>query len=266
MGALGPKLVLSNASELFYLLVLCLLISLKGIMDHPLDLGSVAREFGLDASRLAFNEHQILVSLKYSLFFKPSDLFLTDDEVELEKKERAGTIPRRNHRRGSIIDILPLEGLLCLSYSSQKPRLPSALIEWKHLSVPQYNYNKQMQIQRQLEPTNDISEDSFESESETEFESESETEDDSSISDTLTDSNESDTQSHLTSNTVSTESEISTDSTPEIHQTLPSPSTDVSSEVAITNIDTVKNRRLLSFLLTSGSAPFHLFSLSLAWY
>lgn len=134
MGALGQKLVLSNASELFYLLVLCLLISMKGLLDHPYTNSSVAREFGLDASRLAFNEHQILVSLQYSLFFTADDLYASPEEMALSAAEVTDNIRRRH--RGSLTDIFPEEGFLCLSYSKQKPKRPSILIAWREQQKP----------------------------------------------------------------------------------------------------------------------------------
>ena len=115
---------------------------MKGVLDVPVDTKSVAREFKLDCDRLYFNEHQVLVSLGFSLYFKESDLVLPDDEAadiafQDEQCRKAG-VPFQNRRRGSLTDIFPLEGLLSLTYSSEKPQLPSVTKAYLQQVKPQH--------------------------------------------------------------------------------------------------------------------------------
>jgi hypothetical protein len=90
---LGHILKIKQNSEVFYLLVLCIFISCKSLMDVPVNSGMIAERLKLDTSRIYYNELQIFIALNFSVFY---DLVDIDDKLE---------------------KIFPLEGLLLLSYS-----------------------------------------------------------------------------------------------------------------------------------------------------
>ncbi|KAK2956269.1 hypothetical protein BLNAU_8833 [Blattamonas nauphoetae] len=92
----GSILNLQKDSELFYLLILCIFIALKGLLDAPIDSAGIARSLNLEPSRIFHNEVQIITALEFSLFFDVDTLF-------------------------PLSAIFPIEGLRCLTYSVQQP-------------------------------------------------------------------------------------------------------------------------------------------------
>ncbi|KAK2959083.1 hypothetical protein BLNAU_5878 [Blattamonas nauphoetae] len=96
LSVVGSILEIKKDSELFYLLILCILIALKGLLDVPVDSGSIARSLKLEPSRIFHNEVQILAALDFSLYFAQTDV-------------------------NELSTIFPLEGFLCFTYSSQLP-------------------------------------------------------------------------------------------------------------------------------------------------
>lgn len=97
-------LQLKRDSELFYLLILCIIISFKCILDVPIDNSRIAKSLNLDASRLRSNEGQILTALGFNVFFGNKDIseldvvfpvealsllsYSADIDTERVKKER----------------------------------------------------------------------------------------------------------------------------------------------------------------------------------
>lgn len=77
-------LQLKRDSELFYLLILCIIISFKCILDVPIDNGRIAKSLNLDASRLRSNEGQILTALNFNVFFGNKDISELDAVFPVE--------------------------------------------------------------------------------------------------------------------------------------------------------------------------------------
>lgn len=83
-----------SLSNLFYLLILCILLAFKSMFDIPVNIRSVAQALNLNLSTITNNEVQILNALKYNLFYNYGDL------------EGLG-------------NVFPLEGLMYLSFASR---------------------------------------------------------------------------------------------------------------------------------------------------
>ncbi|KAK2957009.1 hypothetical protein BLNAU_8084 [Blattamonas nauphoetae] len=74
LKAASKILHVTKDSELFYLLILCLVIALKGLTDAPLDTGSVLSSLHLEPKHAFHNEIQIMSALNFSLFFKTEEI------------------------------------------------------------------------------------------------------------------------------------------------------------------------------------------------
>ncbi|KAA6397493.1 MAG: hypothetical protein EZS28_006973, partial [Streblomastix strix] len=89
-------LSIQKDSELFYLMILCIVIAYKGLLDSPINTKDIAVQLKLEPARLFHNEIQILNALDYNLFFCKADV-------------------------ADLGSIFPIEGLMSLSFSSEKP-------------------------------------------------------------------------------------------------------------------------------------------------
>lgn len=129
MGVAGSSLNITKDSELFYLFVLCIIVSLKGLLDAPISTGSIARMLNLEPERIFHNERQILEALHYDLCFSEADLrpdlasSLSNSRGLITSSSPSSIIPSQPcrttyiHRRGSLTDVFPLEGLMHLAYA-----------------------------------------------------------------------------------------------------------------------------------------------------
>jgi hypothetical protein len=98
MRAASQVLNITRDSELFYLFILCIIISFKALLDMPIDsgivrvysmyvfvLGAIARSLNLDSSRIFHNEMQIMLAIDFTLFFTKDDVMCLDSVFSVDK-------------------------------------------------------------------------------------------------------------------------------------------------------------------------------------
>jgi hypothetical protein len=115
-------LKVSRDSELFYLFILCVIISFKALLDIPIDSGAIASSLSLDSSKIYNNELQIMVSLNWTIFFQMDDVMVLDS-------------------------VFPVEGLMLLSYASQNQlnsEIPSVILAYERKMKIQYSVTKNL--------------------------------------------------------------------------------------------------------------------------
>ncbi|KAH7824335.1 putative male-specific lethal 3 [Monocercomonoides exilis] len=121
-------LKVKQESELYYLILLSVVIACKALLDIPINSGQIARFFQCDPSNVFRNEVQIMKSLGWSIFYGRGDL--EDDEKALAL-EANGIVSSSTGEEAekllfhplSLSTIVPVDVYLCLTCSKEKPFL-----------------------------------------------------------------------------------------------------------------------------------------------
>lgn len=116
-------LKIKQDSEMYYLILLSVIISCKALFDIPLDSGVIARYFNCDPSNVFNNEVQIMKSLHWSVFFDREDLVDSGDAIPISENDDQTSLCSNDQTLQNplpLSTIMPIESFMGLTYSKRR--------------------------------------------------------------------------------------------------------------------------------------------------